>query len=303
MDVIMGFFLFLLLRKRKPKQKAPPKTEPAVQVHSNLNPERAIKFMPGAYTVAEAKNHVRIVQDCLNIFEKTKNLETFFSRYEYGMQIALTVDQAAKAGIIPYTSDLPASFFKAADSQKERVLLDSYSDQKAKIDELKTAKAKATHWNRYLNTLKEYEDQYSMNPDSEYPEVLEQVKGELAKLDLSTSVPPSNPWKHRKIKALEQMVQIKRRFPIYSFLLYFFSILWSNIASVPSVPFLKTSTVQGFLMEQIRNRYKKMTAPGLAHRKRSGETNPFEVNVSNAFEHYITWGLALPYPILKVQVI
>ena len=54
--------------------------------------------MPGAYTVAEAKNHVRIVQDCLNIFEKTKNLETFFSRYEYGMQIALTVDQAAKAG-------------------------------------------------------------------------------------------------------------------------------------------------------------------------------------------------------------
>lgn len=193
-DVIMGFFLFLLLRKPKPaKQKAPPKTEPTIQVHSNLNPERAIKSMPGAYTVAEAKNHVRIVQDCLNIFEKTKNLETFFSRYEYGMRIALTVDQAAKAGVIPYTSDLPASFFKAADSQKERVLLDSYSDQKAKIDELKTAKAKATHWNRYLNTLKEYEDQYSMNPDSEYPEVLEQVKGELAKLDLSTSVPPSNP--------------------------------------------------------------------------------------------------------------
>lgn len=54
-------------------------------------------------------------------------------------------------------------------------------------------------------------------------------------------------------------------------------------------------------MEQMQK--KKMTAPGLAHRKRSGETNPFEVNVSNAFEHYITWGLALPYPILKVQVI
>lgn len=120
-------------------------------------------------------------------------LQFLLKHHANGMQIALTVDQAAKAGIIPYTSDLPASFFKAADSQKERVLLDSYSDQKAKIDELKTAKAKATHWNRYLNTLKEYEDQYSMNPDSEYPEVLEQVKGELAKLDLSTSVPPSNP--------------------------------------------------------------------------------------------------------------
>ena len=63
---------------------------------------------------------------------------------------------------------------------------------------------------------------------------------------------------------------------------------------------------QGFRLIQHHSKsfkIKKMTAPGLAHRKRSGETNPFEVNVSNAFEHYITWGLALPYPILKVQVI
>lgn len=42
-----------------------------------------------------------------------------------------------------------------------------------------------------------------------------------------------------------------------------------------------------------------MTAPGLAHRKRSGETNPFEVNVSTTIEHYITWGLALPYPFFQ----
>lgn len=58
-----------------------------------------------------------------------------------------------------------------------------------------------------------------------------------------------------------------------------------------------------FIQHPFKMQKKKMTAPGLAHRKRSGETNPFEVNVSNAFEHYITWGLALPYPILKVQVI
>lgn len=62
----MGFFLFLLLRKRKPKQKAPPKTEPTVQVHSNLNPERAIKSMPGAYTVAEAK---KPCADCSRLLE------------------------------------------------------------------------------------------------------------------------------------------------------------------------------------------------------------------------------------------
>ena len=67
--------------------------------------------------------------------------------------------------------------------------------------------------------------------------------------------------------------------------------------------FRKNLMPQGFRLIQHHSKSKKMTAPGLAHRKRSGETNPFEVNVSNAFEHYITWGLALPYPILKVQVI
>lgn len=68
--------------------------------------------------------------------------------------------------------------------------------------------------------------------------------------------------------------------------------------------FRKSIMPQGFrLIQHPFKMQKKMTAPGLAHRKRSGETNPFEVNVSNAFEHYITWGLALPYPILKVQVI
>lgn len=68
--------------------------------------------------------------------------------------------------------------------------------------------------------------------------------------------------------------------------------------------FRKSLMPQGFrLIQHPFKMQKKMTAPGLAHRKRSGETNPFEVNVSNAFEHYITWGLALPYPILKVQVI
>lgn len=196
MDVIFAFILFLLLRKKKPKAPAAPvetSTTATIEVQSNLNPERAIQSMPGAYTVMEAKNHVRIIQDCLNIFEKTKNLETFFSRYEYGMQIALTVDQAAKAGIIPYTSDLPAVFFKAADSQKERVLIESFWDQKEKIEKLITPKAKATHWNRYLKLLKEYEDQYSFNGDSEYPEVLAQVEQEISKLDLSASVPPSNP--------------------------------------------------------------------------------------------------------------
>ena len=92
---------------------------------------------------------------------------------------------------------------------------------------------------------------------------------------------------------------------LYTHILYIFSYIrrkYIHICTICSVPqnLHSSRLFDGTDTEQIQ---KKMTAPGLAHRKRSGETNPFEVNVSNAFEHYITWGLALPYPILKVQVI
>lgn len=46
-------------------------------------------------------------------------------------------------------------------------------------------------------------------------------------------------------------------------------------------------------MEQMQ---KKKTAPVLEHRSGQAKQNPIEVNVSTTNEHYITWGLALPYP-------
>ena len=192
MDLLFIFFIYLILRKRKPKSQVKAPEEPTLQVQSNLNPEAAIQSMAGAYTIAEAKNHVRILQDCLDIFEKTKNLETFFSRYEYGMQIACTLDQAAKAKIIPMTTDFPTTFSKAADSQKERVLIDSFGDQKEKIDRLKTDKAKISHWKRYLDTLSQFEDQYDFNLDSKYPLIVEQVQREITNIDPLVSVQNSS---------------------------------------------------------------------------------------------------------------
>lgn len=69
MDAICALILFLIFRKRKPKpakQKAPPKTEPTVQVHSNLNPERAIKSMPGGLHRSRSQ---KPCADCSRLFE------------------------------------------------------------------------------------------------------------------------------------------------------------------------------------------------------------------------------------------
>jgi hypothetical protein len=71
----------------------------------------------------------------------------------------------------------------------------------------------------------------------------------------------------------------------------------NNIASVPSVPFKDFQEISGISAEQIRtHKQKKMTAPGLHTGSGQAKQNPFEVNVSIPIGHYITSGLALPYP-------
>lgn len=180
MAVLMGFFLFLLLRKPRPSIKLEPEINKTL-VNTNLNPNRAINSMKGTYTIAQAKDHIRILQDCLNIIEKTKNLDTFFSRSEYGMQIALTLNQAQQAGIIPQTSDFPSVFFKAVHSQKERILGDSFWDQKEKIAKYTTPKTKINHWNQYLELLNKYSDQFDLEFQSEFQEIQDQVLVEISK--------------------------------------------------------------------------------------------------------------------------
>lgn len=154
-----------------------------IPVNTNLNPDRAINSMKGAYTIPQAKNHIRVLQDCLSLIEKAKNLETFFSRAEYGMQIALTLNQAQQAGIIPSTTDFPSVFFEAVRSQKERILTDSFWDQKEKIEKYATSKTKTTHWKRYIELLDKYSDQYDLEFQDEFQEVRDQALSEISKLN------------------------------------------------------------------------------------------------------------------------
>lgn len=176
-DVVLLLVLFLLLRKKRPK------TAPTPTVSSNLNPDRAIQSMKTAFTVEQGKDQLRILHDCLNLIEKTKNLDTFFGRYEFGMQAALTLDMAQKAGVVQNTKNLPTVFFNAVESQKIRVLSDSFWDQHSKIEKLSTNKAKITHWKGYLDTLSKYEDQYSLEHEAEYQDVIAQVLNEISKLE------------------------------------------------------------------------------------------------------------------------
>lgn len=174
MDSLFAFFIFLLLRKRKPKAK--------LNQQEKKKPS-TMKSMKKSYTIVQAQERIRILQDCLGIIEKTKNLETFFSRYDYGMQIAMTLNQVSKAGIIRKSTDFPMVFFKEANGQRERVLMESFWDQKEKIEKLSTPTARTRHWNRYLELLEKYRDQYDVDLEDEFESVWHQVLNEMERMD------------------------------------------------------------------------------------------------------------------------
>lgn len=191
MDALFLFFIYLLLRKKKPKKVEQQEKDMAasnfviptsedivstteclskhirIQTENLETPRYVLNSMRDTYTVSQAKNDCRILNDCLDIIEKTKNLDTFFSRYELGMRTALTLRQAGEAGIATATLELPDVFLKAAESQKKRVLMDSFNKEKEKIEKLATVNAREKHWQQYLEKLEQYEDQYILT-DNEY---------------------------------------------------------------------------------------------------------------------------------------
>lgn len=212
-DAIFGFFLYKLLRKKKPKKEKTQKSSSELTITSaepeefvsdfsfssepplNINVEIKIdtdqdleqiyQSMHGAYTEVEVRNDFRILQDCYNIFENTKNLETFFSRYECGMRIVSTWDCAAKVGVVPDVTNYSNAYLRKVNSQKERVLTDSFWFQKEEIGKLVTPKAKLRHWKQYLEILRRYEDRYEYNQNSQYPIILERVRNEVLKIEIT----------------------------------------------------------------------------------------------------------------------
>ena len=175
--LVMALCLFLLLRKKRPN--------PAIS--SNPNADRAIKSMKSSLAIEQGKDQLRILRDCLNIIEKTKNLDTFFERCDLGMQVALTLTQAQKAGVVQNTENLVAEFLNAVEDEKDRVLCDSFWDQKSKVEKLSTPETKSKHWKRYLDLLIKYEDQYSDEYENEYQDVIAQVLKEISNTGVSIS--------------------------------------------------------------------------------------------------------------------
>lgn len=190
MDMLMVLFLWLMWRKRKASKSKNEHSSvvetsiPSVEIKVSEVPEEILKDMRSCYTSDQIKNDLRIMNDCLDLIESTKNLETYFSRAELGMQKALTLQQAKQAGIkgLANADHIVQTFFNAVHSCKGSVLKRSFEAEKAKIAGLTTPRGKCNRWIKYLELLKSYEDEYEFDFSDDYGEIISYVERQIAEL-------------------------------------------------------------------------------------------------------------------------
>lgn len=118
--------------------------------------------MHQAYSTMQLQDDIRILNDCIHILNSTRNLDTFFSRYELAMQTILTLEQAKQSGIIiniPVTSQDIILLKGRAD----KVLQAAYDKELKEIDALKTVNGKKNRIDKFILHLSEYHDEFEFS--------------------------------------------------------------------------------------------------------------------------------------------
>lgn len=113
------------------------------------------------YTIQQARDDIRIMQDCLNIIEETEDIKTFFDRHDLALRNASTLEKAIKSGVpIPISKDITKTILDIKYEMRDVMLMRSYSKFLLGLDGLKTPKGKINRLNKYVDLLNEYEDEF-----------------------------------------------------------------------------------------------------------------------------------------------
>lgn len=148
-----------------------------ISIQNSDVPQKTLDDMRQCYTNIQATDDLRILKDCFDIISETTNLETYFVRKELAMRKLLTLEQARKAGV-PIV-DLPLhskEFLRILESQKVRVLQDSFKKLQFETEALKTVVGKANRINRYYGELLKYEDEFEFEGNEQYTIIINLLK-------------------------------------------------------------------------------------------------------------------------------
>lgn len=118
--------------------------------------------MQNFYSPIQAKEDVRILNDCIRILNSTNNLDTFFSRYELAMQTVFTLNQAKQAGIkvnVPITPE----YIHSLKGRANEILQSTYHNELKEIDSLKTITGKKNRIDKFIVQLSEYYNEFEFS--------------------------------------------------------------------------------------------------------------------------------------------
>lgn len=111
-------------------------------------------------TVVYPEQNLRIIQDCVNIVNSTKNPDTFFERYEL---MEKKIDELIAIQGPKYTGQSPTELKTQVVSKKQAAIHDMidryYTDVSVKASALKTAKGRMNRFHTFMSTLEDYYDQ------------------------------------------------------------------------------------------------------------------------------------------------
>ena len=193
---LFAVFLFFLLRKpQKGKEQDFSSTSQRdiqefgltikTTVTPDIPPKEILRDMRKSYTSVQAQNDFRNLDDCIRLIQTNTNFETFFMRSELGKQKALTLRQAEQAKIkgIHGTQEAVTTMFSLAESQKERLLKASFEQVKQKVSSLSTPRGKKNNWNKYLEQLQKYQDEFDLDCLDQYTEIIHYIEQEIERLE------------------------------------------------------------------------------------------------------------------------
>lgn len=183
MLLIFGLPAFFLL---KPKKKSKSVLNESSQSYSNPMPNENTLSKTASLTANNNysvnskpisnnlysqtnQNDLRILQNCQDIMKSTNNLDTFFSRYELGLQIVSKLQNP----------QYKSNFIGYANSLKNSVLQNSFQNEHSNISKLKTSNAQQKHWENYLELLKRYENYYTTDYRAEYENIVQTVQTKI----------------------------------------------------------------------------------------------------------------------------
>ena len=73
--------------------------------------------------------------------------------------------------------------FSLAESQKERLLKASFEQVKQKVSSLSTPRGKKNNWDKYLEQLQKYQDEFDIDCLDLYTEIVRYIEQELELLE------------------------------------------------------------------------------------------------------------------------